>query len=207
MIGIAERIAGSRLGEADARDDIAGAGLVERLLLVGVHPEETGNALLLVDRGVEKLAAELENARIDAHERDLAHVLVGHDLEREAAERRIVADGTALFGIVLADRVARVERRRQIVADCVEERLHALVLERAAAESGSDRPREASLADSLLDLVDRELLAREELLHQGVILLGRGFDHLLAVFLRLFEIFLGDVLLDDRLAEALHIEV
>ena len=208
MLRVAERVARARLGEADARDDVAGVRLVERLLLGGVHAEEAGDALLLVDRGVEHLGAELHRARVDADERDLAAGLrVVHDLEREAAERLVVADLALLVGVVLRNRRARVERGGKILADAVEERLDALVLERRAAERGRNGAREAALAEALLNLLVRELLAREELLHERIVLLGRRLEHLLAPLLRLLDVLLGDVLLEDRLAEALHVEV
>ena len=136
MLGVAERVAGSGLGEADARDDVAGVGLVKRLLLGGVHAEEAGNALLLVDRGVKHLGAELHRARVDADERDLAAgARVVHDLERKTAERLVVADLALLVGVVLADSRARVERGGKVLADAVEERLNALVLERRSPRS------------------------------------------------------------------------
>ena len=166
LFGIAKRIARTGLGKTDTRDDISGAGLFERLLLIGVHAEETGNALLLTDRGVEEFGAELHRTRVNADERNLAHVLIGHDLERETAERLVVGNLALLLGIVLRDGRTRVERRRKVIANGVEERLNALILERAAAESGSNRTGEAALADSLLDLVDRELLTCEELLQR-----------------------------------------
>ena len=205
VLGVAERVARAGLREAHARHDVAGVRLFERLLLVRVHAEETADALLLVDRGVEQLAAELERAGVDAHEGDLAHRLVGHDLEREAAERLVVARLALLRGIVGGDGRARVERGRQVVAHAVEELLHALVLERGAAERRGDRAGHAALAERSLDLVVRELLAREELLHERVVLLGGRLDHLLAVLLGLLDHVGGDVLLRHVLAEALHV--
>ena len=207
LFGIAKRIARTGLGKTDTRDDISGAGLFERLLLVSVHAEETGNALLLTDRGVEEFGAELHRTRVNADERDLTHVLIGHDLERETAERLVVGNLALLLGIVLRDGRTRVERRRKVIANGVEERLNALILERTAAESGSNRTGEAALADSLLNLVDREILTGEELLHESVVLLGGGLDHLLAPFGGLLGVLFGDVLLDNGLTEALHIEV
>ena len=125
--------------------------------------------------------------------------------EREAAERLVVARLALLRGIVGGNGRARVERRRQVVAHAVEELLHALVLERGAAERRGDRAGHAALAERSLDLVVRELLAREELLHERVVLLGGRLDHLLAVLLGLLDHVGGDVLLRHVLAEALHV--
>ena len=206
VLGVAERVARARLGEAHARHDVAGVRLVQGLLLGGVHAEEAGNALLAVDRGVEQFGAELERARVDAHEGDLAAGLrIVHDLERETAERLGVARLALLRRVVGGDRRTRVERGREVVAHAVQQLLHALVLERAAAKRRRDRARDAALADGLLDLVDRQLLAREELLHEGVVLLGRALDHFLAVLLRLLDHVGGNLLRRDRLAEGLHV--
>ena len=208
MRRIAERVARAGLGETDARNDVAGMRLFERLLLGRVHAEQTADALLAVNRRVKHLRAELHRARIDADERNLAAGLrIVHDLERETAERLVVGNLALLVGIVLRNRRARVKRGREIVADAVEERLNALVLERGAAERRGDGARKAALAERLLDLVVRELLACEKLLHERIVLLGRRLDHLLAVLLRLLHVLLGDVLLENRLAERLHVEV
>ena len=206
MLGIAERVTRAGLRETDASHDVASLSLVKSLLLVGVHAEETGDALLLIDRGVEQFAAELERTRVDTHERDLAHGLVGHDLERKTAERLVVV-GFALLGrIVSGNSSSRIDRGRKVVANSVEERLNALILERRTAECRRNRASNAALADGNLDFSLSELLASEELLHESVILLSGGLDHLLAVFLSLFHVLGRNFLFDNRLSEVLHIE-
>ena len=80
-----------------------------------------------------------------------------------------------------------IERRRQIVHDRVEQRLHALVLERRAAQHRKERAGDHRLADEPLERRLVGLLALEVGGHGRVVELDRGFDQLLAIFLRLFQ--------------------
>src|SRR5262249_8671272 len=77
-----------------------------------------------------------------------------------------------------------VGRRGQIVDDAVEERLHALVLERGAADHGDDLHGERTLADGAANLVFADLLTLEVLFEQSLVAVGRGLDQLLASALR-----------------------
>ena len=52
MVGVAERVAGVGLGERDERDDVAGAGLLDRVGLLGEHLDHTTDLLALAARGV-----------------------------------------------------------------------------------------------------------------------------------------------------------
>ena len=102
-------------------------------------------------RGVVDLRALLERARVDAEVRELA-VGVGHDLERQRRERLVVARPCARrvsSPLMSMPSIGReVERRRQVVDDRVEQRLHALVLERRAAEHGHELDGERAGADA-----------------------------------------------------------
>ena len=61
-----------------------------------------------------------------------------------------------------------VERRRQVVDDGVEQRLHALVLERRAVEDGHDaRPSMVAVRRAPLQVVGGDLLVADELLEDG----------------------------------------
>ena len=69
------------------------------------------------------------------------------------------------------------DRRRQVVDHRVEQRLHALVLERGAAEHRHDTPsRSVALRIARRISSMRQLLAVEVLLHQLVVVLDRGLD-------------------------------
>ena len=78
---------------------------------------------------------------VDAEEGQLAHVRVGRDLEGQGAERLAVVQVRRTSAPVpgsIADHRRHVERRRQVVDDRVEHRLHALVLQGGAGQDGHD---------------------------------------------------------------------
>ena len=145
----------------------------------------------------------VEHARIDAEERELTDERVGHDLERERGERRVVLrrtldeHGVRIVRIdflvrVDADDGRHVERRRQEVDDRVEQRLHALVLERRSADDRHERrlPLVAdravdALANRRLDFRFGRLLAVQVFLEDLVVGLADLLDQLLAIVLRL----------------------
>ena len=106
-----------------------------RLLACILTSRPIRSRLRLVELSTDDAA--LERARVDAQESQRADVRIGHDLERERSERRVVAR-PALFHLVadLAHHRRNVERRRQIVDHRIEHRLHALVAERRAHSTG-----------------------------------------------------------------------
>ena len=87
-VGVAQRVAGGGLLEADDGHDVAGEDGVLVLAVVGVHLEDAADALLAVLGRVEDGGALLELAAVDAEVGELADVGVAHDLEGEGRERR-----------------------------------------------------------------------------------------------------------------------
>ena len=130
-----------------------------------MHQIHAADALFLVARGVGKRHALLELARVDAAERDRADVLEAHDLEGDHAtadRRRSACAGLRLAGLRIDARVGfAIGGRRQEVDDGVEQRLHALVLERRAAHHRIEGARDGRLADQLAQRVLVGLLALE----------------------------------------------
>ena len=74
----AERVARAGELEADGRADLAGGDAVALLTGVGVHLQDAADALLLALGHVDDLGAGADLARVDAEERELADVRVGH---------------------------------------------------------------------------------------------------------------------------------
>ena len=105
---------------------------------------------------------------------------IGHDLEDEGRERRVLGGGAR--DLVLGLRVGAldggdVERARQVVDDRVEQRLHALVLERGAEQHGRDRVGERPGAERAADHLRRNRrLVLEVGLHQLVVVLRDRVD-------------------------------
>jgi hypothetical protein len=113
------------------------------LALVRVHLVDLADPLLAVLDRVQHLGAGLEGAGVDADVGELAQVRVGHDLEGQRREG-LVRVGVPLDDLLrVPDRVPLdsrdVERRREVGDDGVQHRLHALVLERRAAQHRVDR--------------------------------------------------------------------
>ncbi|CFN64903.1 Uncharacterised protein [Bordetella pertussis] len=85
----------------------------------------------------------------------------------------------------MADDGRHVRRRGQVVDDRVQHGLHALVLECAAAQHGHDLVGDGAGAQTALDFVLAQRLARQVFFEQGFVGLGRLFDHFLAPLLGL----------------------
>src|SRR5207248_4817344 len=92
---------------------------------------------------------------------------------------RLVVRAPAHDGLIRAhlDAVDRrdIRRRRQIVDDGVEKRLHPFVLERRAAQDRNESAVDRALADALLERLLARLLATEIRLERRIILLDGGF--------------------------------
>src|SRR5262249_52764984 len=138
---VAQGVTRGRVTETDRGGDVAGVDLLDLLALVGVHLEEPPDALLLpLDRVVD-VRAGVHDARVDPQEGQRADVGVGHDLEGQRGEGRVVRRATLLLLArvrIGADHGRNVDRRWQQVDDGVEQRLHALVLEGGAAGDRHD---------------------------------------------------------------------
>ena len=140
-------------------------------------------SLLALDR-VEHRVARVQHAGVDAEEGQVADERVGRDLERQ---RRRTARRRAAGRVAFASSFSRMpliggisDGRRQVIDDRVEHGLHALVLERGAAQHRHDLARERARAQAALDLVLGRAPALEVLLHQLFVGLGRRLDELLA---------------------------
>ena len=129
---VADGVAGGAVLEADAGGDVAAVDHVAFLTGIGVHLEQTSETFAAAGSGIDDRCAFFRHAGIDADERELADVRVVHDLEDQRGKRLIVAavTGDGRFGIrVGAFGLPDIDRGRQIIDDCVEEELDALVLE------------------------------------------------------------------------------
>ena len=144
-------------------------------------------------------AAEL--AGVDAEVGQLADVGVGHHLEGERGEGGVVVRwahrGAAVAGLRRGlDPLDRrdLERRRQQLDDRVEQRLHALVLERRAAEDRRHLDVERRAVQRLGDPLVRDLLVVEVGLHQLVVVVGARLDQVGAGLVGLLGELGGDLL-------------
>ena len=149
-------------------------------------------------------------ARVDTDEAQLADERVGHDLESQRGERRVVAHRALVFLVgVRVEALDRrdVQRRRHVGHNRVQQRLNALVAVGSAAQHGEEAAIDGALADSGLHLVDGRLFAFHELLHDAVVHVGQRFDELIAVHLSFFLHILRNRLVAVILAQVVIIDL
>ena len=203
---IAERVAGGDVLETGKRDDVAGIGVLDVLAVIGVHQEHAADALFLVLHRVEQGHAGLDLAGIDAAEGERADERIVHDLEGQHGERLGVGwRARRLLAGLEIDALHRrhVERRRQIVDDGVEHRLHAFVLEGGAAQDRHEYVADGALADQRLEGLVARMLAFEIGLHGPFVELDRLFNELLVILLGLIDEIGRDLLVMELGAQRL----
>ena len=192
-----ERITRADVLETDTGTDITCTNHLNRILLVGVHLEDTRNAFFLTRTYVVNIRTGFDLTGVNAEEGQTSHIGVGGNLEREGRSLFVFRNFTRFdltrFRIRTFDR-GRIEGRGQEHYHIVEQSLHALVLKRRTASHRNDIQCERTLTDCCNDLVFRERVGIfEELLHQRLVLLCGKFDHLLAPFVALVNEFSGDI--------------
>jgi hypothetical protein len=185
MARVAQGFTRGHVLQAHAGGDVAGADFVDFQAVVGVHLHDPADALLLAaDRVVDAVALG-QHAGIDAHERQLAHERVGHQLERQRGELLAVVglagDGCSSSSMPLTGGMST--GRRHQFDHGVEHALHALVLEGGAAQHRLDLAGDGARAQAERDLFFGQVALFEVLVHQLFVGFGGGFDHLLAPFL------------------------
>ncbi len=151
------RIAGRALDAHDGHD-IAGGGRVDIFFLIGVHAEDPADPRSLPLARVEVKGSLGERALIDADEshlpKRLFHEFESHGDQRARRDRRQRNFGPAI-GVVFGEDLA-VERARQIPANGIKQGLNALVAIGGADHHRAELLRDRSLADGLVNQVDRD---------------------------------------------------
>ena len=140
---------------------------------------------------------------VHADERKLTDERVGHDLEGQRRKRRLVVGGALNFfprvGVNTLDR-RNVERRRQVIDDGIEQRLHTLVLEGGSADHREHLHLQGGAAQCGLQFGLADGFAFDVLVHQLVLIVV--FDNRLdqdlmvggGLLLQLFRNFLDLIL-------------
>src|ERR1035438_4860240 len=134
----AERVAGGGVLQPHHGHDLPGNRERALLALVRVHLVDLADPLLAPLGGFQQLGAGLQAAGVNPDVGQLAEMLVRHDLEGQRGKR--LADVSMPLDdlFLVTDRMALdagdVQRAGQVVHNRVQHRLHALVLERAAAQ-------------------------------------------------------------------------
>src|SRR2546427_8305473 len=79
-------IAGRNLFHPTNRDDLSRARLSDVLTLVSVHAHQAADAFLRVFAWIVSIGTSLDRAAVNARERELAQVFVGHDFEDQSGK-------------------------------------------------------------------------------------------------------------------------
>ena len=184
MLLVAEGITGTDILEAYACAYIASCDEIHRVLVVGVHLEDTRDTLFLARTGVVNIRTCDQLTAIHAEIAETTYIRVGSNLECQRAERLIII---RLAGErLISTRVGTIDylgiqRARQVCADSIKHGLYTFVLERRTADNGEDMHADSSLADCCANLLfGNGRRIREILLHQHIIVLSDGLEHLVA---------------------------
>ena len=172
---LVESVAGVDVLELDGGADVACAELVDALAHLSADDVELGEALLGALAGdVLDIVAGMERATHDLEVVDLADVGLDAGLEDKEAQGTV---GLGLYGLAgdgdgsghLGDEWADVAKELHHAA-------HAHVLEGADDEYGIDAAVDESLADAFAHLVLGQGAFLEELVHEGLVVLGGSLD-------------------------------
>src|SRR5438309_8087580 len=86
MFFVADGVAGADILQADSGTDISRQNFADVFALVGVHLEQTPNALGPATACVQHGVAGLQLSRVNADKSQLANERIGHDLESQRGE-------------------------------------------------------------------------------------------------------------------------
>ena len=198
MLLVAEGITGTDILEAYACAYIAGSDEVHRVLVVGVHLEDTRDTLFLARTGVVNIRTCHQFTAIHAEIAETTYIRVGSNLECQCAERLIII---RLAGErLISTRVGTIDylgiqRARQVCADSIEHGLYTFVLKRRTADNGEDMHANGCFAQRSTNLLfgDSRRI-REVLLHQHIVELSDGLEHLVAPLFCLCLEVSGDII-------------
>ena len=183
IVRIGERVAGTRVLHAEQGDDVAGLRRVEFFARIGVHFDDTADALGLAGERIQDVVAFLQPTRIDARKRQRA-VAVVHDLERQRAQRPVRVNHGCAAGFVAFEIDFRLRldlgRVRQKVNYCIKNILYTFVFKGRSTVGREEVQVDCALANATLEIVNRRLVAFEIGLQQVVVLLDGRFDQLFA---------------------------
>src|SRR3954467_1733878 len=90
MLLVADSVTGVDAAQANGRADVTGKDLLDLFTLVGVHLQETANALGASGTRIQDAVARLQRSGVHTNEHQLTDERISHDLESEAGERLTV---------------------------------------------------------------------------------------------------------------------
>ncbi len=185
LVLVAQRVAGTDIFESYTGANVSRSDKIFRILLVGVHLEETGNTLLLSRAWVVHVRSGLNLTRVYAEETQTSHIGIGSNLERKCTHGFVWIGMTQqhllrVTGVGTGNRF-RIRRTRQVSTHSIEQCLYSLVFERRSTDHRIDLHRQRPFSDCSSDLLLGNCIGSiEELFHQRIITFGKDLEHLLA---------------------------
>ena len=210
MLFVAQRVAGGGVLEAYSGCNIAGVYLGDILTMVCMHQQDSTHSLALVLGSVENGSTSLKSTGVYAEEGQTANERVGGNLERQCGERSLVIGRTLiLFVGIRIDTLDRrdINRSRHVINNCIQKHLNALVAVSGTTQYRNQLVVDGSLAECLLQILNRNLFALQVHHHQIFIGIADQLYHLVMVLLCLLNHICRDVLITDILAEVIIVNL
>ena len=198
VVSVAESVARYDVLRADNRADCARVCLFNIVSLVRFDNEQARDTFGFARTRVVNCHTLLYAATVYAYKDEFADERVGPQFESQSRRSgEVVGDdfqrGRVFVVFAVSLNRGNVERAGEVVDNCVEQHLHALVLERRTGDNADKVERQRSLADAQTEFVFREVcFAFEESFHNAVVEIGDGFDKFGSVLFRLFLVFGGN---------------
>ncbi|BBG29094.1 O-methyltransferase [Zymobacter palmae] len=185
-IDITQGITCSDVFQTNTRCDVASVNFFDLFARVGVHLNDTTNALALGLDRVEYAVTRIQYARVDANKGQRTHERVSCDLERQRSERRVVVgftsfDGTSGIIQLTFDRF-NFSRGRQVFDDTIQNRLNTFVLECRTTGDENDFVVQRTATQSCFDFFLGEVTLFQIFFHQLIRCFSSSFEHELALF-------------------------
>ena len=194
---IAQGITSSGVLQTNRSIDVACSDFLNRVLLVGLHLEELAEAFLLTLSRVKNLLTLGRVTGVHTGVDELTVERVSCNLVGQSRKRLIrrCLTGKLLFLIRRARtlNVGNIQRGRQVVDHSIQHGLNAAVLECGTAEHRECLAVDGQLANTSLELINREFFTFEVLLHEFLAGLGNSLDQLCAVLFSLSLQVSGDL--------------
>ncbi|OAQ20167.1 Hemagglutinin 2 [Thermosulfurimonas dismutans] len=185
---ITEGVSGGSYSKTKGRYDISGLGRSNLLPMFGVHPHQTPNPLPLPFGGVINRNSGLKLPGIDPKKSKRSNVRIGHDLEGQSGQRPIRIGNPFLFlpGIGIYALYRRnVQRRRQIIHNSIQERLHPFILESRPTEDRYHLEGQGSFSNGLFQLLLGNLVAFKVFFHNLIIYICQRLNKVGSILLGL----------------------
>ncbi|OPZ92057.1 MAG: hypothetical protein BWY73_00939 [candidate division TA06 bacterium ADurb.Bin417] len=175
----AEGIAGTGILQAHQGHDLAGLGIFQVRTPVALHAQDPVDALPFFAQAVVGDGPGPQRAGVNPQVGYPPHIGVGGNLEDQAGEILFRGGNPLLFAVPVRVQTLdrrQVQRRRQVMADGVQQELHSAVAEGGTAEHRQDPAGKRLLAEHLANHLDRNRRLLQVEGHQLLVAFGQALQ-------------------------------